>query len=541
MPSPLPVRRQRSRRARARIVSGGWGVFAPLVWCPAAWRPTQLRWLAVALRPLVGTEAPRLATQLQRESVTAGPSVLASAAGHLLLLAVLAWLVVTRPAPVDSGIDATWAAPDRPAPPGAVRIAAGPVEIKTVLPEEVEATPAGRVMSPEPTPEPPSAPQRGPVDVQRLLTDRSPERQAAALADLGDNAAVEQAIREGLKWLVRRQKSDGRWMLHQPYSDSAEGPGYPDAGQPNLHSDTAATALALLPLLGAGNTPLAGEHQQAVARGIQWLVGMQKSDGDLHDSEEFGRQTAYYAHGMATIALCEAYALSGDETLRNPCERAVAFLVASQNPVRGGWKYQPLTADNAGDLSVTGWSLMALHTARAANISVPPESFERAGQFLNAVQVAGGAEYKYMPDDPPSRASLALTAEGLLCRQYLGLPADDPAMLQGVAVLLSPHARPVWATGRRNVYGWYYTAQTLHQLGGTDWRDWYAAARDQIVPKQVRTGSVTDGRDVRGSWSPTPPGDPHEYAAAGGRLYVSAFCLLILQTPYRHASVYHHP
>jgi hypothetical protein len=294
--------------------------------------------------------------------------------------------------------------------------------------------------------------------------------------------------------------------------------------------------------LGDGHTHQSGpsaEHQEVVRKGLEWLKGIQKADGDFHDHIELGRQTAFYAHAQATLVLCEAFALTHDESLRESAQRGVRFLVNSQQPTEGGWKYMPMTDLTRGDLSVTGWALMALHTARAAGIDVSPETFERASRFLDAVQIDGGAQYKYEPTDPDERSSPAMTAEGLLCRQFLGWPKDHPALLQGLAYLGQPEHRPEWSAGRRNVYHWYYEAQLRHNLGGDAWKAWYAAVSESIAANQVRLGSNKPGRDVRGSWNPTsPPGSPFEYSSKAGRLYLTAMCLLILESPYRHWPIY---
>ena len=38
-----------------------------------------------------------------------------------------------------------------------------------------------------------------------------------------------------------------------------------------------------------------------------------------------------YAHGQGAIVLCEAYAMSGDEMLRDPAQRSIDFIVESQH------------------------------------------------------------------------------------------------------------------------------------------------------------------------------------------------------------------
>lgn len=373
-----------------------------------------------------------------------------------------------------------------------------------------------------------------PVDVSRSLSLRMQRgRQGTIDGDGdGDGNKVRRALNQGLGWLARQQKTGGNWQLHD---------GYPDAGYQPLRTDTGATALALLAFLGDGHTPTDGEYQDVVANGLRWLKSVQKADGDFHDFDERGRQTAYYAHSMATLAMCEAYAMTGDEQYREPIEQAVDFLLRSQQPNQGGWKYMPQDVDTEGDLSVTGWALMAMHTCRMAGITISDDEFGRASMFLDAVASRDGALYRYQPSDPPQNATPAMTASGLLGRQWLGWEADDPAMLEGVDWLLQPKFHPEWSGGRRNVYEWYYVAQVLHNLGGDHWDDWYGRVQALIVDNQRTRGSRTAPTDVLGSWNPTnPDGARDEHSHIGGRLYLTVMCLLILETPVRHAPVYLH-
>ncbi len=365
-----------------------------------------------------------------------------------------------------------------------------------------------------------------PVDVTQALKNRPSKTGTEPVAGGSDDA--KQAIRRSLDWLKRMQLSDGRWELHQ---------GFPDAGSPTIKTDTGATGLALLALLGDGNTHRQGDFAEAVDRGLKWLREVQDpKTGDLHDMRyEEGRQPAVYSHAMATIALCESLALTGDDILREPAQKAVNYLLGSQHPELGGWKYRPIVREANGDLSVTGWALMALHTARMAGIDVPPADFERASAFLDTVQEENGARYKYEPAHPKTRVTAALTAEGLLCRQWLGWPRQHPAQVDGVEFILSGDFQPQWTGGKRNVYAWYYTAQTLHNRGGDEWRNWYLPTRDLLVKHQVKAGNAK----VRGTWHPTnPPGLGEEYAEKAGRLYITVMCVLILETPYRHAPIY---
>ena len=372
----------------------------------------------------------------------------------------------------------------------------------------------------------------GPPGGANRLGNRGGARRSGSLEEsAGSNAsAVRRCIDAGAGWLVRQQSKGGNWQLHT---------GYPDAGESVIRTDAGATALALLVLLGDGNTHLAGPHKEPVRKGLTWLRSIQKSDGDYHDHVELGRQTAFYAHSQATLAMCEAYALTGDPALKDSATKAVGFLLASQHPSKGGWRYQPQDDKSMGDLSVTGWCLMALHTARMAKIDIPSETFGGASAFLDSVEVSNGSRYKYLPNDPNNKMSPAMTAEGLLCRQWLGWPKNWPAMNDGVKFLLAPEQAPQWAAGRRNVYEWYYVAQTLHNIGGDDWKNWYGPVARLIIDHQKKAGSNKAPTDIMGSWGPKDPrGANEEYSEKAGRLYLTALCLLVLETPYRHTPVY---
>ena len=475
--------------------------------------------VAGPIQPSTGIE--RLRRSLRGSSFGAVVSV----ATHVLILTVLSWFLLdTEGLFPEEPLDLRWLTAreveQKQASRAPVRIASVPDGTPTPLPP------------PDPDPKPPmpltpNRPSVKPIGVAGRLAMRTPELKRKLMLEIDEGGKSDLAVRSALGWFVRQQLAGGNWRLHE---------GYPAAGRRTARTDTGATSLALLAFLGAGFNHTEGEHKQTVARGIDWLVGQQRSDGNLFDIDEFGREESFYAHAMATIALCEAVALTSDRRLRESAKRAVDYLVATQQPTVGGWKYQPQTPLTRGDLSVTGWALMALHTARIADIDVPEQSFFLASTFLDSVEVEDGARYRYEPEFGVSRA---MTAEGLLCRQWLGWPREHPSLESGWRYLLGERHRPFWDGGRRNVYAWYYTAQVLHNMGGSEWEAWYRAVRDQIVSNQMRAGSTRKGMDVRGSWHPARPrGQAEEKSDIAGRLYLAAMCVLVLETPYRHVSVY---
>jgi hypothetical protein len=461
-----------------------------------------------------------LLQSLVREIRRLSLGLLASLAVHLVVLVLLAIYVIHQTRDEDLvallGGFRTGRAARTPA-------SAEPVTIAPVAPVAVNGNtrknsqPAGdSEIAPVATRRPAE------VVVTGALSARLVTRSAEQLRVQGGSEETELAVRRGLAWLAQVQRPDGHWQLHT---------GYPDAGE--IRTDTGATALALLCFLGAGQTHQSGEHSARVARGLDWLKRIQKQGdflkGDFFDSNQEGENASFYAHAQATMALTEALVLTGDESLRQPVLDGLAFIAEGQHPRTGGWKYR---RGSAGDLSVFGWQIMALQTGRMAGIEPPPEILDRANGFLELVQSEGGTRYRY---EPASRAATpAMTAEGLLCRQYLGWPREHPAFGSGGRYLLEDDHLPRWESGRRNVYLWYYAAQMLHNLQGADWDRWNALVRTALVRNQV-----TSGARVAGSWNPRQPvGHPDENVEKGGRLYLTALCLLTLEVYYRHLPLY---
>ncbi|HQU43478.1 MAG TPA: terpene cyclase/mutase family protein, partial [Pirellulales bacterium] len=340
---------------------------------------------------------------------------------------------------------------------------------------------------------------------------RDPAFRGALLAREGGTSASEAAVARALAWLEKHQNSDGSWSLNR--FDQA-GDCHGRCGDPGTESDTAATALALLPFLGSGQTHLRGNHTVTVARGLRALIDMQRPDGDLR-----GRGNGnMYAHGQATIALCEAYALTQAENLRQPAQRAVDFIVSAQHAA-GGWRYRP---GEPGDLSVVGWQMMALRSAQMAYLQVPPDTFLKATRFLNSVQRNPGVgQYGYMPGGQPT---LVMTAEGLLCRQYASWRHNNPVLRNGVFWLQANHLP---RADRANMYYWYYGTQVMHHMGGEPWGKWNGALRDLLISLQ------SGGGHEAGSW---PPLGGHD--ATGGRLYTTALAACTLEVYYRHLPLY---
>ena len=455
----------------------------------------------------------------------ASPAWTTSLAIHTLLLVALAIWIVRLPErkqlSLELGFGTTDGAPGSPGTEEAIVEVPGeeappvdeapnePVEAVAATPPE-EPTDEPEATEPTRQAETPAAPVPG---IRVALSGREPGRRDGFLGANGGSDATEAAVTAALEWIVRQQKKDGLWSMQGPYQDGG-----------SQENRLAATAMALLALQGAGQTHQAGEHQAVVARGWKRLLAAQQRDGTF-DVGGLPAQHELYSHAQATIALCELYGMTRDPELTEPAERALAYCLAAQGP-NGGWRYEP---GKDGDMSVTGWYMMALKSAEMAGMEVPTEAFERIGGFLDLVATQEGRRYGYRRETllrDASPVTAAVSAEGLLCRQYLGWAQNDPRIIAGLEAIMEE--KPLDFGGDKDVYAWYYITQVAHHTQGRPWARWNASVRAELPAQQLAKGRE------KGSWDPKLD----HWGHIGGRLFVTCFSTWMLEVYYRHLPLY---
>jgi hypothetical protein len=342
----------------------------------------------------------------------------------------------------------------------------------------------------------------------------------------------ETAIELGLDFLARHQAADGSWKLDFAGPERAG-----SEERASFRSDSAATGLALLSFLGAGYDHFGGVHQGVVRRALDYLLKNQKQNGDLYQPLDAAsnRSAWLYSHGIASIALCEAYGMTGDAALAAAAQRAVNFIAASQDPKLGAWRYTPGVGS---DTSVSGWQLMALKSGELAGLVVPVETYRRITLWLDGAQVAG-SQFVYNPAAPNTpeqrhgrRPTPTMTAVGLLMRLYTGWNRDDPRMIEGAEYLLRKlPERGTAMQPARDTYYWYYATQVMFHMRGKYWRAWNERLHSLLIGEQVTHGPLA------GSWDPLKP-VPDRWGPQGGRIYVTTLNLLSLEVYYRHLPIF---
>ena len=301
----------------------------------------------------------------------------------------------------------------------------------------------------------------------------------------------------------------------------------------------------MLAFLGTGYDHFGDRFAHNVQAGLDYLKHVQSSAGELFPEHDVpsGQSARFYGHGIATLALCEAYGMTGDAELRQPAQSAIDFLVATQHPQFGGWRYVPGTNT---DLSVSGWQLIALKSGELAGLSVRADTYERLRTLVEQCRERDGDRSLFCynpwasPTDPFTRhgrrPSTVMTSVGLLMQLHLDVPTSDERWQLGADHLLAnlpqfgdaaaPAITGTLDNPQRDTYYWYYASQVMHRRGGNHWQEWNA--RLQLL---LTSSQKTDG-PLAGSWDPHQP-VPDKWANYGGRLYVTAMNLLSLEVENR--------
>ncbi|TWU42148.1 hypothetical protein Poly41_04440 [Novipirellula artificiosorum] len=347
--------------------------------------------------------------------------------------------------------------------------------------------------------------------------------------------ATEEAIELGLAYLAETQNEDGSWSLSGHGEEVFK------------QSDAAATGLALLAFQGAGYTHRQHQYADTVSRALQFLITNQRTNGDLCLSRDAAKNqdVAFYSHGIAALALCEAYGMTQDEELQAAAQMSLDYIGKTQNVRLGGWRY---VAQVESDTSVSGWMMMALKSGELSGLEVPPKSYASIDRWLDLAQQNAVRQdrYRYNPfaaNTPAQRhgrePTPTMTAVGILMRMYSGWRRDNPSMQSAADYLLENPPQMDDGSGRvvatrlskRDAYYWYYATQVMFHMGGKYWERWNRYLNPLLLESQIKQGPRA------GSWDPRLPVEDR-WSLYGGRLYVTTMNLLNLEVYYRHLPIY---
>jgi Prenyltransferase and squalene oxidase repeat len=330
------------------------------------------------------------------------------------------------------------------------------------------------------------------------------------------------AVDRALAWLAREQQPDGSF------------PTLPQ-GQPGV------TSLCTLAFMAHGHIPGQGPYGENLDKAIDYILRCQKRNGLLAfiapNGETLSRDvvheigfTAAYNHAISALALSEAYAMEGErraQLIQPAILKALNVSLVMQNWPKddrvdeGGWRYLDDYDDKDSDLSITGWELMFLRSAKNAGFDVPAEPVERAVVYVRRcfLKQTGAFTYKIVPQD---RSSRGMAGAGVLALAHAGMHDTLEAQRAGDWILRSGfehYNTPGRLTGSlarddRYHYGLLTCCQAMYQLGGHYWADFFPGTVEVLLSAQRADGS----------WEP----ENHLVDSKFGNAYTTAICVLAL-------------
>ncbi len=296
---------------------------------------------------------------------------------------------------------------------------------------------------------------------------------------------------DGRAWLARHQEQDGRWSAagfgrHDPEGDRCFGGGRATA-------DVRVTAMALLTFLGVGYTDRKNPHASTVRRALRFLIAQQVENGRI--GARSGATPV--GHAVATLALSEAFWLTGNRRYRKPMTLAAAALI------------RELKRPDA-NARVRSYGVLALQSCRFATLKFDGRVFESVGEWARA---------------PAHRKERVAAAASLVCRVFGNLEDPRKAPLRDlVRGIRSP--APSWQLDAEHVDldRLYFATLVLHQAQGKVWEAWHPFLWSTLPEVQ----HPKESGPLAGSWDPVGA-----VGAELGRVYSTAVATLCLQVFYR--------
>ena len=337
---------------------------------------------------------------------------------------------------------------------------------------------------------------------------------------------LDESVDRALRWLASQQQRDGSFPTHV-------------SGQPGV------TSLVLLSFAVHGHLPAQGPYGDELSKAVDYVLSCQKQNGILalvapggsELSRNVNHQTgvsACYNHAIASLALSELFTIQGSrsaESLRRAIERSLEISLTMQNwPKRreidtGGWRYLHKFRDIDSDLTLTGWQLMFLRSAKNAGFDVPQQPIEQAVGYVKRCFVPKYQTFNYTTADE-DRRSRGVSGAAVLALAHAGYHDSKEAILAGDWILRHNFDRyneiERFTQGNnhskdRYHYSVFNCCQAMYQLGGRYWEEFFPRTSKTLLDNQRRDGS----------WPPEKNRSETQF----GSCYTTALVVLALGAP----------
>lgn len=340
---------------------------------------------------------------------------------------------------------------------------------------------------------------------------------------------VDDSVGRGLEWLASQQQRDGSFPTTA-------------FGQPGV------TSLCVMAFMAHGHLPGDGPYGKQLSNAVGYIASCQKSNGLISltapNRPELSRKvnhevgvSASYNHAISALTLSECFS-NGRGIDSSELEKKIARAIETTLEIQkfnkrrkedlGGWRYLGITQDSRelydSDLSVTGWFLMSLRSAKNAGFDVPQSAIDEAVAYVRRCFNKEYGTYQIMATRY-DRRSRAMAGAGILALAHAG-EHDDPDVKKAGDWILKydfqvynrpeNFNRPGWVDDRYH-YSVFNCSQAMYQLGGHHWA--------QFFPPTART--LLDNQQTDGSWQ----AEGHRFDTQYGNAYTTSLVLLALGAP----------
>ncbi len=341
----------------------------------------------------------------------------------------------------------------------------------------------------------------------------------------GEWEKVDASVERALTWLASQQQRDGSF------------PTLPH-GQPGV------TSLCAMAFLAHGHIPGEGPYGAQLQKAVEYIASCQKQNGLLAvvapRGPQISRNTAHmvgvsavYNHTISSLVLSEVYSIQGPHEaarLQAIIEKSLEVSLTMQNwpkrkeVDRGGWRYLHLYMGVDSDLSITGWQLMFLRSAKNSGFDVEQKPIDEAVAYVRRCFNPKYETFEYTANTPDQR-SRAMAGAGVLALAHAGLHNSVEANKAGEWILKHPFDKynqienfiHTVHNKDRYHYSVFNCSQAMYQLGGHYWK--------QFFPRTVKTLLANQRAD--GSWPRETQPDEKKF----GNAYTTSLVVLSLGAP----------
>jgi hypothetical protein len=338
---------------------------------------------------------------------------------------------------------------------------------------------------------------------------------------------VDAAVDRALHWMAAQQQPGGAFPTL-------------DRGQPGV------TSLGVLAFMAHGHKPNDGEFGDRLEAATDFILSCQKANGlfALQGPEEtritpsvpneIGEACAYN-HAIASLTLSEMYGMGQPRRatqLQRAIDRALkATLEMQQWPKgipddRGGWRYITDDGPYDSDLSITGWQLMFLRSARNAGFDVPEQRVKDAVGYIRRTFDRGAGTFGYTLERTNSHTR-GMAGAGILALAHAGYHHSVEAQGAGKWLLengFDDYNANNGVGADRYHYSLFNACQGMYQLGSPYW--------ERFFPRTV--AALLASQQPDGSWQ----AESLQRDGAYGNSYTTALVLLSLGAPNQFLPVF---